>query len=83
MSFSEAMNAKVVSLVDEVERLRADNARLRALIADKEYTHCGGETEEGEGYSESYGACPWCGKDGHGPDRNDDCPAFSAPGVVR
>lgn len=62
--------------------LAKDNARLRALIKDAEFEGCVGR--------DSDTACPWCGEEpaqSRGADdrRIDhvDCPAFSAPGVVR
>lgn len=58
---------------EEVQRLEADNARLRALIKENE-THCCGE-------------CGWCRAD-VSPYRPDDrhkadCPAFTPEGIVR
>ncbi len=60
------------SLDLEVERLQADNARLRGLIKD---------AERADGYQSYHGVtCPWC-KDEERHLR--DCPAFTPDGVVK
>ncbi len=66
----------ILTTVAEVEALRADNARLRALIMSVE-----NGTDNG---------CPWCGAwpdDSHSGRRNSgvDCPAFMGRerGVLR
>lgn len=67
----------------DVEALLADNARLRALVkaAEWEGCHCRMDVEPN--------GCPWCNGDTYGsrdlPKRThaDDCPAFTADGVVR
>lgn len=63
------------------QRLSADNARLRKLIAEAEWEGSVGQDPEP--------ACPWCGAEQgfemepeHGEHRA-GCEAFSAPGVVR
>ena len=69
-------------LAVEVDALKADNARLRALIKDKEYAHVGGEYDEGDGYRAQYDECPWCGGDAV-KRHADDCPAFTPEGEVK
>lgn len=66
----------------EVESLRADNARLRALIKD---TETGSACSDGD-------FCPWCwapcgeypAKEPHGSHpKRPRCPAFTPEGEVR
>ena len=85
MSDERAWKTAVVVMrgqVDELRQLKADNARLRALIKDKEYAHVGGEYDEGDGYRAQYDECPWCGGDAV-KRHADDCPAFTPEGEVK
>lgn len=60
--------------IETAQDAEEDNERLRGLVAEAEW-------EDGD--------CPWCGIEHYdnynGDERNhlSDCPAFSAPGVVR
>ena len=61
----------------ELDRLKADNARLRELIAD---------TCDRNGTLRPYGIemCPWCRTDeASGGYHPDGCPAFTTKGEVR
>lgn len=59
---------------DQLDDLRADNERLRALIkAQERGNHA--ETASGEG-----DFCPWCGVDYR---HTSKCPAFTPEGEVR
>jgi hypothetical protein len=66
----------------EIERLKADNERLRGLIA---------AVGDPNGVHRSRGvyACPWCDGDvpddhvGHGHDGEGECPAFTPDGKLR
>ncbi len=60
-------SANLGTLIEQIKSAEADNERLRDLIASKELVGSGGYE------------CPWCWKFDHAA----DCPAFSAPGVVR
>ena len=51
------------------ENLKADNARLRALV------------KAGERGTNAYPVCPWCEWDGGG--HRADCAAFTPEGVVK
>ncbi len=62
----------ITSTVAEVEALKADNARLRALIRMVE--SCKPDT---------YYDCPWCGIEGIHAGHRPDCPAFTIDGKVR
>jgi hypothetical protein len=56
----------------DLEELRADNARLRALIKDAECTRAPQCAE-----------CPWCQADVSGGEKHFECPAFTATGEVK
>ena len=72
--------------IQDERDLRADNARLRDLIAD---------TQDRNGYQRSHGrgdVCPWCPYGmvaTAGPNKGDvwdehtDCPAFTSDGVMK
>lgn len=72
------------AVINHVEALEADNARLRALVAKA-------QTSEGRGHVDESG-CPWCNGEGwwktRGGDRlggphDADCPAFTPDGTVK
>lgn len=74
-----------LSAIARVDELKKDNARLRALIKDREFVRCGGEYDDGDAFDE----CPWCGADGiHVESEVEDqkwrnCAAFTPGGVVK
>lgn len=61
-----------VKLAAQLNAVQADNERLRGLV--KEAERSGGPITDDS-------CCPWCGAPNGG--HATDCPAFSAPGVVR
>lgn len=70
--------ARLFEMQNAAIALAKDNERLRALIFGAEYAK--GEIEHNHDETVMLRSCPWCdGGDHHRP----DCPAFSAPGVVR
>ena len=62
------------AVIDEVEALQADNARLRAVIK---------EAEKSGDRPGAYPMCPWCQSEPGDKDRHADCPAFTPEGEVR
>lgn len=62
------------AVIDEVEALQADNARLRAVIK---------EAEKSGDRPGAYPTCPWCQSEPGDKDRHADCPAFTPEGEVR
>lgn len=80
MEIAEANLDATLDLAEELARERAKVERLRALVARAEKSAC-----VPHGYCDGIGGCPWCTEGeteeraGHKP----NCPAFSAPGVVR
>ena len=67
------------AVIDEVEALQADNARLRALVKESEW-HAG----DREGWCQFCGSLP-DGADGMASDdrHSPDCRAFTPDGVVK
>lgn len=67
------------AVINEVETLQADNARLRALVtsAQSEQTWI-----NNDGYEERLPICPWCQSE-HLPRHEEKCRAFHPNGEVR
>lgn len=64
----DQLNQDLNRLIAEVERLQADNERLRGLVKQAAYDNL---------------RCPFCGVLYDKRYHESNCPAFSAPGVVR
>lgn len=68
--------SRITAAVEELARLRNDNARLRALIKN---------AETAAGYQSFNGVCcPWCGAELMQPEPHSaDCMAFTPGGTVK